>query len=534
MSETSTPTTVQAPAVLSLDACTKVHRQLSVPALYEQAVVNDEARITPGGPLLALTGQHTGRSPKDRFVVRYDTPVAEEIWWGSVNQPIAPESFDALFAKAQQFVDGREVYVFEGYAGADASHRIKVRVITEKAWHNLFAHNMFLRPATREELDGFEPDFTVVDLPSVQADPATHGTNSETFILLNLDRRMALIGGTHYAGEIKKSIFAVMNYMLPRRGVLSMHCSANWGRDHDDVALFFGLSGTGKTTLSADPERTLIGDDEHGWSEDGVFNVEGGCYAKVIRLDPEGEPDIYRTTRTFGTVLENVACDEHTRELDLDSERHTENTRSSYPIDQLSNVDLGGCAGQPRNVVFLTCDAFGVLPPIARLDEAQAMMHFLSGYTAKVAGTERGVTEPSATFSACFGSPFLPLHPTRYAAMLGEKLRQQGANCWLVNTGWTGGPYGVGSRFRLADTRRMIHAALGGELEAVPTVRDDVFGLAVPERIEGVDSKLLRPRDTWTDPAAYDAQLQQLAAMFRENFEQFREAASEEVLAAVP
>jgi phosphoenolpyruvate carboxykinase (ATP) len=513
-------------------------RGLSVPALYEHAVRRGEAKITAGGPLLAHTGQHTGRSPKDRFVVEDPARFAQidrQIWWGEVNRPLAVTAFDDLLDAARQHVSGKELFVFEGFAGADPEHQLAVRVISERAWHSLFAHNMFLRPAELgKTLDGFEPDFTVIDLPGLKADPERHGTNSETVIALHLGREQALIGGTEYAGEIKKSIFAVMNYKLPQEGVLSMHCSANWGRDREDVALFFGLSGTGKTTLSADPERTLIGDDEHGWSERGVFNIEGGCYAKVIRLDPAGEPAIFRTTRTFGTVLENVSFDEVSRTLDLDDQRHTENTRSSYPLTQLEHVDLEGLAGHPRNVIFLTCDAFGVLPPVARLSPAQAMVHFLSGYTAKVAGTERGVTEPSATFSACFGSPFLPLHPTRYAEMLGEKLRRHDARVWLVNTGWTGGPFGVGERMKLSVTRRIISAVLSGELDDVEFVADDVFALAVPATVAGIDAQLLRPRATWADPIAYDDQLQRLAAMFRENFAQFEDQAAVEVRTAVP
>ncbi|REJ81479.1 MAG: phosphoenolpyruvate carboxykinase (ATP) [Acidobacteria bacterium] len=518
----------------SLEAA-RFHRALSVPALYEQAVRRDEAVITEGGPLLAHTGEHTGRSPKDRYLVddrSEHAEVSEKIWWGPVNRPLQPEVFEDLLQRAGEYAQGKDLFVFEGFAGADPRHRMKVRVIAERAWHCLFAHNMFLRPSA--PLEDFEPDFTVIDLPGLRAEPATHGTNSETVIALDLGRRVALIGGTEYAGEIKKSIFAVMNYRLPESGVLSMHCSANWGSDRDDVALFFGLSGTGKTTLSADPRRTLIGDDEHGWSDHGVFNIEGGCYAKVIRLDPEGEPAIHRTTRTFGTVLENVAYDEQSRVLDLDDERYTENTRSSYPVTQLDGVDLGGRAGHPRNVIFLTCDAFGVLPPVALLTPAQAMVHFLSGYTAKVAGTERGVTEPCATFSACFGSPFLPLPPVRYAEMLGEKLREHGARVWLINTGWTGGPFGVGRRLDLATTRRIVTAVLAGELDDAELRSDDVFQLAVPTAIDGVESRLLEPRRTWDDPAAYDGQLRRLARMFRDNFEQFAEHATDEVRAAVP
>ena len=501
--------------------------------LYEHAVRRGEARIAAEGPLVADTGSHTGRSPQDRFVVK-DASIDGDIWWGDVNKPFERERFDALLAKAREHLQGKDLYVFQGYAAADPRYRLKVRVITENAWHNLFARNMFIREEDGGVLSSFEPDFTVINVASLQADPQQDGTRTSTFILLDLARRTVLIGGTQYAGEIKKSIFSVMNYFLPKQGVLSMHCSANYGATKDDVALFFGLSGTGKTTLSADPNRTLIGDDEHGWSDEGVFNIEGGCYAKVIRLSPDGEPEIYRTTRSFGTVLENVTCDPTTRALDLDDESKTENTRSSYPLTQLDNVDLGGQAGHPKNVFFLTCDALGVLPPISRLTEEQAMYHFLSGYTAKVAGTEKGVTEPKVTFSTCFGSPFLPLHPGVYAGMLGEKLKQHGARVWLLNTGWTGGPYGVGSRMKLSHTRRMLTAALTGELEGVETWTDPFFGLAVPAHIEGVPDAILRPRETWKNPADYDAKAAQLADMFAENFKKYESGVDEAVKAAGP
>ncbi len=513
----------------------EANRRANLPParLVEDALARGEAVLAAEGPLLATTGSHTGRSPNDRFLVR-GAEIEGEIDWGKVNKPIEPEAFDRLYAEAADYIQSNAVYVFEGYAGAHEDSRIKVRVITQRAWHNLFARNMFLREEDPAKLEGFEPDFTVIDIPTLQADPERDGTNSSTFVLLDLERRTALIGGTEYAGEIKKSIFAVMNYMLPKAGVLSMHCSANYGATRDDVALFFGLSGTGKTTLSADPERTLIGDDEHGWGDEGVFNIEGGCYAKTIRLDPEAEPAIYATTRRFGTVLENVVCDPVTRALDLDDDSLTENTRSSYPITHLDHVDLGGVAGHPKVVVFLTCDAFGVLPPISRLSEAQAMYHFLSGYTAKVAGTERGVTEPSATFSACFGAPFMPLPATRYAEMLGEKVSQHGAKVFLVNTGWTGGPYGTGERMSLRVTRRLVSAALSGELDAAEWVVHPVFGLDMPKAVEGVEARLLDPRSTWADAAAYDAQAQRLAQMFRDNFEAFEASASDAIRAAAP
>ena len=510
-----------------------VYWNLPPAQLYEHALRRGEGVLAVEGPLVCKTGQYTGRSPNDKFTVREPGSEAD-IWWSKHNRALTPENFDSLLAKARARAKELDLFVFNGYAGADPRYRIKVRVINEFAWHNLFVRNMFVRESDPRVLQDFSPDFTVVDLPSVKADPAHDGTASSTFIALNFARRMVLIGGTEYGGEQKKSIFSVMNYVLPKRGVFSMHCSANYGKDKDDVALFFGLSGTGKTTLSADPERTLIGDDEHGWSDQGVFNIEGGCYAKVIRLSREGEPDIYETTRHFGTVLENVVLDPDTRKLDLDDATLTENTRASYPLEQIRNADLGGVAGQPKNVIFLTCDAFGVLPPIARLSDAQAMYHFLSGYTAKVAGTERGVTEPGATFSTCFGAPFLPLHPTVYARMLGEKLKRHGAKVWLVNTGWTGGPHGEGQRMKLAHTRRMVSAALSGELDRVPTHPDPIFGLAIPKHVEGVPDTVLDPRGTWRDAAAYDAKAQKLAAMFRENFKQYEEQTTPEVRAAGP
>jgi phosphoenolpyruvate carboxykinase (ATP) len=513
-----------------------VYWNLPPARLYELAIQRGEGVTAAGGPLVCLTGPHTGRSPNDKFMVS-DPSIEADIWWGDVNRSFEREKLDGLLAAAREHVRGKDLFVFDGYAGAagaDPRHRLAVRVITENAWHNLFARNMFVREEDPAKLASFEPGFVVWNVASLQADPGRDGTRSSTFILLDLARRMVLIGGTQYAGEIKKSIFSVMNYYLPKLGVLSMHCSANYGASKDDVALFFGLSGTGKTTLSADPQRALIGDDEHGWSDQGVFNVEGGCYAKVIRLSAQGEPEIYRTTRTFGTILENVVCDPDTRRLDLDSDALTENTRASYPLTQLDNVDLNGMAGHPRNIVFLTCDAFGVLPPISRLSPEQAMYHFLSGYTAKVAGTEKGITEPKVTFSTCFGAPFLPLHPSVYAGMLGEKIAKHGAHVWLLNTGWTGGPYGVGQRIKLAHTRRMVTAALSGELDDVETWTDPNFGLAVPVHIEGVPDAVLRPRETWKSPADYDAKATQLADMFADNFEKYEDQVSDGVKAAGP
>jgi len=415
----------------------------------------------------------------------------------------------------------QELFVRDLFAGADPNHRIGIRFVTPNAWHALFVYNMFLRP-TASDLAGFAPAWQVLHAPELEADPAVHGTNSTTFIVISFAKRTILIGGTRYAGELKKSIFSILNYVLPKRGVLSMHCSANLG-EAGDVALFFGLSGTGKTTLSADAERALIGDDEHGWSDHGVFNFEGGCYAKVIRLSRESEPEIHATTRMFGTVLENVMVDPETRTIDLESAAITENTRASYPIHFIPKHVAGGMAGHPSHIVLLTCDAYGIMPPIARLSPAQAMYHFLSGYTARVAGTERGVTEPTAAFSACFGAPFLPLHPNTYAALLGEKIARHGVQGWLVNTGWSGGPFGVGQRMRLGLTRAMVRAALAGKLDRIPTVAEPVFGLEVPLQVPGVPEDVLLPRATWPDPTAYDAQAAKLAQMFRQNFEQFQD-----------
>ncbi len=494
------------------------HWNLNPPALYEHALRRGEGILTEGGAFCAVTTPHTGRSPNDKFVVREPSSAAD-VWWGRVNQPLAPEHFDRLRADAARHLDAQELFVQDLFAGADPNHRSALRFVTSNAWHALFVHNMFLRP-TPSDLAGFVPSWLVLHSPELHADPAEHGTRSGTFIVIHFAARTILIGGTRYAGELKKAIFTILNYLLPKSGVLSMHCSANVG-EAGDVALFFGLSGTGKTTLSADPERALIGDDEHGWSESGVFNFEGGCYAKVIHLSREGEPEIYATTRMFGTVLENVVVDPETRAIDLESDAVTENTRASYPIHFIPNHVPGGMAGHPSHIVFLTCDAYGVMPPIARLSPAQAMYHFLSGYTAKVAGTERGVTEPKATFSTCFGAPFLPLHANVYASLLGEKIAKHGVQCWLVNTGWTGGPYGAGQRMRLGFTRAMVRAALAGRLDRAATAPEPVFGLEVPLHVAGVPDDVLLPRCTWSDPAAYDAQAARLAQMFRQNFEQF-------------
>jgi phosphoenolpyruvate carboxykinase (ATP) len=509
----------------------KVFWNLRTAALYEAAICRDEGKVAAGGPFNAITTPHTGRSPNDKFVVR--EPESEEhIWWGKVNQEMSPAHYATLKRDVLHYLGGRDLFIRDVFAGADPAHRVSVRFVTENAWHALFVYNMFLRPAAGE-LIGFQPDFTVLHAPDMQADPAKHGTRSATFVVLNLAERVVLIGGTRYAGEMKKSIFSLLNYVYPTRGVLSMHCSANVGRE-GDVAIFFGLSGTGKTTLSADPTRGLIGDDEHGWSDNGVFNFEGGCYAKVIRLSADGEPEIYATTRMFGTILENVVLDDDTREVDLDSSAITENTRASYPIQYIPNHVPGGQSGHPNHIVFLTADAFGVLPPIAHLSRDQAMYHFLAGYTAKVAGTERGVTEPQATFSACFGAPFLPLHPGIYAKMLGERIAKHGARCWLVNTGWTGGPYGEGHRMKLHHTRAMIHAALEGQLEGVVTRTDPVFGLHVPVEVPGVPTEILDPRGTWNDPTRYDEQAGKMASMFRENFAKYADGVDASVRRAGP
>jgi len=508
----------------------RVKWNLAAPALYEEAVRRNEGILAAHGPLACRTGQHTGRSPNDKFVVREPSSEAE-IAWGPINQPMDPAHWDALRLDFLASLRGRDLYVLDAFAGADREYRLPIRVITEYAWHSLFCRNLFI--VDPEGSAAHDPQFTVIDAPSFKADPTRHGTRSEVVIALNFAQKLVLIGGTSYAGEMKKSIFSVLNYLLPIRGVLSMHCSANIGRD-GDVALFFGLSGTGKTTLSSDAERRLIGDDEHGWSDRGVFNFEGGCYAKTIRLSAEAEPQIYATTRRFGTVLENVVVDPETRVLDLDDDRFTENTRAAYPIEFIENAVPSGLGGHPRNIVMLTADAFGVLPPIARLTPEGAMFHFLSGYTAKVAGTEKGVTEPRPIFSTCFGAPFLPLPPARYARMLGEKIARHRVRVWLVNTGWSGGPYGTGARMKIAFTRAMIRAALAGALDDVPYENDPLFNLDVPTACPGVPSDVLKPRRTWPDAAAYDRQAEKLARMFAENFKAFEGEVTRAVKAAGP
>ena len=510
-----------------------VYWNLPTSMLYEQITQRREGMIAHLGPVVVHTGDHTGRSPNDRFIVQEPT-TEQEIWWGKVNRPISQQCFDRLYRKLIAYIQNRDIFVFDGYAGADERYRMPIRVINEYAWHNLFARNMFIRELDPEKLAHHVPQFTVIDMPRFHADPETDGTNSQTFILVDFGKRLVIIGGSEYGGEMKKSIFSALNYYLPKRGVLSMHCSANYGEDINDVALFFGLSGTGKTTLSNDTSRTLIGDDEHGWTDEGVFNFEGGCYAKVIRLDPKGEPEIYETTRRFGTILENVVMDRWTRRVDLDDATFTQNTRSSYPISHIPNATRTGLGGHPKNVMFLTADAFGVLPPISKLTREQAMYHFLSGYTAKVAGTERGVTDPVPNFSACFGAPFMPLHPGEYAKLLGEKIDKHDVKVWLINTGWTGGPFGVGSRMKLAFTRKMVSAALNGELDDVETFTEPYFGLAIPKEIAGVPSEVLNPRDTWEDKEAYDKQATRLVGMFIENFKQFEDGVPQAVIDAGP
>ena len=509
-----------------------VRWNLREPQLYELSLADGGPTLAAGGPLVVRTGAHTGRSANDKFVVR--EPGSEDrIWWGKVNRPFDAETFAELHREMLDYVAERDLYVQDVFAGADPTYRLPVRIITETPWHSLFARNMFIRPPL-EALDDHDPAFTVLQCPGFKADPERHGTNSPTFVLVDLGRKLVLIGGTSYAGEIKKSIFTVMNYLLPEEGVMAMHCSANIGRD-GDTALFFGLSGTGKTTLSADPDRTLIGDDEHGWSEDGVFNFEGGCYAKVIRLSEEAEPEIYETTRRFGTILENVVIDPETRELDLDDDAYTENTRAAYPIHLIPNASETGRGGHPKNIILLTADAFGVLPPVSKLTPEQAMYHFISGYTAKLAGTEKGLgDEPVATFSACFGAPFMPLHPSVYADLLGEKIEKHDVDCWLVNTGWSGGPFGVGSRMKIAYTRAMVTAALNGSLAEVETRRDPVFGLHVPTSCPNVPAEVLDPRKTWDNGEAYDRAAAELARRFRDNFAAYADEVTDEVLAAGP
>lgn len=500
---------------------------LTTPALYEQIIRRREGVIAHLGPVILRTGAFTGRSPNDKFIVR-EPSTESEISWGDVNVPFSEENFNKVYLRVLAYLQGSDIYIQDCYAGADPKYRIAVRVISEYAWHSLFARNMFIRLKSLEDYKSFNPEFTVINLPKFHAVPELDGTNSEAFILVHFAKKLVLIGGTSYAGEIKKSIFSILNFILPYKKVVPMHCSANQG-ENGEVALFFGLSGTGKTTLSADPARALIGDDEHGWSDDGIFNFEGGCYAKVINLSREAEPDIYETTRKFGTILENVVFDTHWRKTDLNDDTFTENTRAAYPITHIKNIVPDGTGGHPKNILFLTADAFGVLPPISKLNSAQAMYHFLSGYTAKLAGTERGVTEPKATFSTCFGAPFMPLNPNVYAEILGEKIERHKVNTWLVNTGWTGGAYGTGKRMSIQYTRALLHAALDGKLNNVSYEKDPVFGLQYPTECEGVPSEVLNPKNTWKDKSAYDEQAKKLAKLFKDNFKIYENDVSEEV-----
>ena len=504
--------------ILNAARAGRLHWNLVPAQLITMALQHGEARLSAEGALVAETGRATGRSPEDKFIVDHPS-ISASIDWGKANKPLSPDRFGALRRHALRHTAGKTMFVQDLWAGADEAHRLNVRVVTEQAWHALFARNMFIRPP-QDALAGFVPDWTVLQLPSLEADVDDHGTRSGTAVVIDFEARLVLIVGTAYAGEIKKSIFSVLNYILPEKGVLPMHCSANQG-EAGDVAVFFGLSGTGKTTLSADPARTLIGDDEHGWSDEGVFNFEGGCYAKVIRLNPAHEPEIFAASTRFGTILENVMLDPVTAETDFDDDTLTENTRSSYPLDYIPNASATGRAGHPTNIVMLTCDAFGVLPPISRLSPEEAMYHFLSGYTARVAGTERGVTTPQATFSACFGAPFMARHPTVYAELLGEKMRRHHVNCWLVNTGWTGGAAGVGTRMPLPATRALLHAALDGTLSKGRFRTDPVFGLSVPESCPGVEPKLLNPMDCWADPDAYSKAAREVADLFAANFRKF-------------
>ena len=502
----------------SLLSGSNVTIQASVAELMEKAAAKGEAKISADGAITARTGKYTGRSPKDKFIVE-DAVSKDKVDWGSTNSPISEEIFDSLYNKVIDHLKKKdELFVFKGFAGADKDSQLSIQVINELAWQNLFVHQLFIRP-NEEELQAHEAQFTILAAPSFKADPKVDGTNSETFIIVSLEKRIVLIGGTEYAGEMKKSIFSVMNFLLPEQGILSMHCSANVGEE-GDVALFFGLSGTGKTTLSADADRKLIGDDEHGWSDNGVFNIEGGCYAKCINLSAEKEPEIFGAIR-FGAVLENVVLDENTRVPDYDDKSLTENTRAAYPIENIDNIVTPSVAGHPKNIIFLTADASGVLPPISILTKEQAMYHFLSGFTSKLAGTERGITAPEPTFSTCFGSPFLPLPAATYAEMLGKKIDEHDAKVFLVNTGWTGGVFGVGSRMNLGYTRTMVRAAIAGKLDNIETKKNEIFGLHMPLEIEGVPSNVLHPRYAWKDPEEYDKEANRLADAFRENFKKF-------------
>jgi phosphoenolpyruvate carboxykinase (ATP) len=519
------PTTTDARHQVPLEAVGlqnvgNVHWNLSTPALYEQITRRREATLAHLGPIVVRTGEHTGRSPDDKFIVN-DPERQAEIWWGNINRPFEADAFARLQQRQAAYLQDKDIFVHDCYIGADSAYRVPIRVVTETAWHSLFVRNMFIREFNEQRLRQFEPRFTIIQTPCFRADPAADGTNSDAFILLDFMRRVVLIGGTAYAGEIKKSAFTIMNYLLPHDQVMTMHCSANYGRDRSDVALFFGLSGTGKTTLSTSPDRTLIGDDEHGWSDRGVFNFEGGCYAKCIGVTAESEPEIYETTRRFGTVLENVGIDVRTRRLDLTDASLTENTRAAYPITHIPRADRNGMGGHPRNVVFLTYDAFGVLPPVTKLSADQARYHFLNGYTSKVAGTEAGITEPQTVFSPCFGAPFMPLPPKVYADLLAAKIGRHGVDCWLINTGLTGGPYGTGRRIALTHTRAMVRSILDGRLAKAPTRSDPYFKVNVPTSCPEVPAEILDPRSTWPHEDAYQAKAEELARRFEENYRQY-------------
>lgn len=508
---------------------------LPMEALYEEAVFRGEGTTTVGGAFVAHTGKHTGRSANDKFVVKH-VDSENNVWWGAYNRPFDTDKFDALYVRLLGFLQGKDVFVQDVYVGADEKYRLPIRFVTELAWHNMFVRNMFIPPQSLEEYKRFVPEFTVIAAPSFKAAPSTDNTNTETFIVLNFERKIAIIGNTAYAGETKKSIFTLLNYLLPLQGVMSMHCSANVDpNDSNDVALFFGLSGTGKTTLSADPRRRLIGDDEHGWSDDGVFNFEGGCYAKVIGLSESAEPEIYATTRMFGTILENVPFDPVTRKIDLDDESITENTRASYPLDFIDNAVPEKKAGHPKNIIFLTCDASGVMPPVARLTTEQALYQFISGYTAKLAGTEAGLgKEPEITFSTCFGGPFMVHHPSRYAELLKDKIERYRVKCWLVNTGWVGGPYGIGKRISIKHTRALLGAALTGRLDNVQYYCDPIFGFNVPRTCPDVPDDVLEPWTSWASREEYDKRYRDLAQRFVENFKKFETHTPRDIVDAGP
>jgi phosphoenolpyruvate carboxykinase (ATP) len=518
---------------LGLDNLRKVYWNLPEEALYEEAIFRNEGKITRQGPFVVNTGKHTARAANDKVIVQ-ESSTDSHIWWGQYNRPYSPEKFNDLFNRVQGYVQGRDLFVQDCYAGADPNYRLPVRIITELAWHSLFARNMFITPLSNEEYRRHVPDFTLICVPSFKTFPQIDNTQSNTVIALNFDQKLCIVGNSGYAGEIKKAIFTIMNYLLPLEGVMTMHCSANAGKD-GDVALFFGLSGTGKTTLSADPRRALIGDDEHGWSDEGVFNFEAGCYAKVIALSPTAEPEIYACTRKFGTVLENVVYDPVTRLIDLDDDRFTENTRASYPLDFIANALPEKMGGHPRNIIMLTCDASGVMPPIARLSPNQALYHFISGYTAKVGGTEIGLgEEPEITFSTCFGGPFMVHHPAYYADLLKRKVLRYGVDCWLLNTGWVGGPYGIGKRISIKYTRAMLNAALNGALKDVPYTTDPIFGFEVPKCCPDVPDSVLDPASSWVSRDAYMKRYRSLASRFIDNFKKYEDAVSQDVKAAGP